>query len=149
MAIAPTLPQSGGMSAAHIIPKLPSKLFGVLFAVVLAAFALTPQQAEAHHKGRIAAGIVAGAIVAGALAHHHHKRRYYYNHNYHHGSGYYYQKHHHYQKPRYHYQNQYYHSGRPAPWTPAWYRYCSAKYRSFDPRSGTFQPYHGHRRLCR
>jgi hypothetical protein len=38
---------------------------------------------------------------------------------------------------------------RPAPWTPAWYRYCSEKYRSFDPRSGTFQPYHGPRQLCR
>ncbi len=39
--------------------------------------------------------------------------------------------------------------GRPAPWTPDWYAYCSSKYRSFDPRSGTYQPYHGPRRLCR
>ena len=38
---------------------------------------------------------------------------------------------------------------RPAPWTPEWYDYCASKYRSFDPASGTFQPYHGHRRLCR
>lgn len=37
----------------------------------------------------------------------------------------------------------------PRPWTNAWYAYCSRKYRSFDPRSGTFQPYHGPRRLCR
>ena len=36
----------------------------------------------------------------------------------------------------------------PAPWSPAWYRYCSQRYRSFDPRSGTFQPYYGPRRLC-
>ena len=30
-----------------------------------------------------------------------------------------------------------------------WYEYCSSRYRSFDPRSGTFQPYHGPRQLCR
>ncbi|SJZ63180.1 BA14K family protein [Consotaella salsifontis] len=39
--------------------------------------------------------------------------------------------------------------GRPAPWTSEWYRYCSARYRSFDPGSGTFQPYNGPRQLCR
>ena len=38
---------------------------------------------------------------------------------------------------------------RPAPWTAEWYRYCSQRYRSFDARSGTFQPYHGPRQLCR
>ncbi|NDW03465.1 BA14K family protein [Jiella sp. 40Bstr34] len=37
----------------------------------------------------------------------------------------------------------------PRPYTRAWYRYCNARYRSFDARSGTFQPYHGPRRLCR
>ncbi|MBZ8135110.1 BA14K family protein [Afifella sp. IM 167] len=39
--------------------------------------------------------------------------------------------------------------GAPRPWTPDWYAYCSSKYRSFDPRSGTYQPYNGPRRLCR
>lgn len=39
--------------------------------------------------------------------------------------------------------------GAPRPWTKAWYRYCSNKYRSFDPGDGTFQPYEGPRRLCR
>jgi hypothetical protein len=38
---------------------------------------------------------------------------------------------------------------RPAPWTREWYAYCTSKYRSFDPPSGTFQPYHGPRQLCR
>ena len=42
-----------------------------------------------------------------------------------------------------------YHYGPPAPWTPAWYDYCSAKYRSFDRESGTFQPYSGPRKFCR
>lgn len=39
--------------------------------------------------------------------------------------------------------------GRYAFRSPAWYDYCAARYRSFDPRSGTFQPNHGPRRLCR
>lgn len=29
------------------------------------------------------------------------------------------------------------------------YRWCSDRYRSYDPRSNTFQPYHGPRRPCR
>jgi hypothetical protein len=37
----------------------------------------------------------------------------------------------------------------PAPWTPAWYSYCASKYRSFDPRSGTFIGYDGYRHMCR
>ncbi|WP_139183966.1 BA14K family protein [Aureimonas jatrophae] len=37
----------------------------------------------------------------------------------------------------------------PRPWTREWYNYCSARYRSFDARSGTFQPYNGPRQLCR
>ncbi|WP_319485620.1 BA14K family protein [uncultured Cohaesibacter sp.] len=39
--------------------------------------------------------------------------------------------------------------GRPAPWTPAWYRYCSNRYRSFDPHTGYFVTYGGHHRFCR
>ncbi len=35
------------------------------------------------------------------------------------------------------------------PWTREWYRYCAARYRSFDPGSGTFQPYNGPRQMCR
>jgi hypothetical protein len=39
--------------------------------------------------------------------------------------------------------------GAPEPWTPQWYEYCEAKYRSFNPADGKFQPYSGPRRLCR
>ncbi|MEE2952789.1 MAG: BA14K family protein [Pseudomonadota bacterium] len=39
--------------------------------------------------------------------------------------------------------------GAPPRGSGAWYRYCAAKYRSFDARSGTYQPYHGPRRVCR
>lgn len=34
------------------------------------------------------------------------------------------------------------------PWTRDWYRYCSDRYRSFDPQSGTFMGYDGVRRFC-
>lgn len=36
----------------------------------------------------------------------------------------------------------------PAPWTPEWYSYCGAKYRSFDPRSGTFIGLDGYQHMC-
>ena len=31
------------------------------------------------------------------------------------------------------------------PWTPAWYQYCSSKYRSFNPQTGYFTAYSGRR----
>jgi hypothetical protein len=34
------------------------------------------------------------------------------------------------------------------PWTRDWYRYCSDRYRSFDPQSGTFMGYDGVRHFC-
>lgn len=36
----------------------------------------------------------------------------------------------------------------PPTWSPGWYQYCAAKWRSFDSRDGTFQPNFGPRRLC-
>jgi len=38
--------------------------------------------------------------------------------------------------------------GVPPVGSPDWYAYCASKYRSFDASDGTFQPYHGPRRLC-
>ena len=38
---------------------------------------------------------------------------------------------------------------RPVPWTEAWYAWCFDRYRSFDPRSGTFLGYDGRRHFCR
>lgn len=35
-----------------------------------------------------------------------------------------------------------------APWTPSWYRYCTQRYRSFDPNSGTFVGYDGREHFC-
>lgn len=39
-------------------------------------------------------------------------------------------------------------AGRPEPWSAAWYSYCESRYRSFDPRSGTFLGYDGQRHFC-
>lgn len=36
-----------------------------------------------------------------------------------------------------------------APYTPEWFAYCSRKFKSFDPRSGTYLAYSGKRRYCR
>ncbi|GGB49699.1 hypothetical protein GCM10011316_22260 [Roseibium aquae] len=35
------------------------------------------------------------------------------------------------------------------PFTPEWIAYCSRKFKSFDPRSGTYLAYSGKRRYCR
>ncbi len=126
-------------------------LKGIAVATALSIGALTlATPAEAGRKGRnIALGAVIGlgaaAIIAGS-----HRRDHYYDRGY---------------APRYYAppRRSYYYAPPPvtyvpapayaaygpAPWTPAWYNYCSHKYRSFDPRSGTFQPYYGRRRLCR
>ncbi|WEZ82956.1 BA14K family protein [Rhizobium sp. 32-5/1] len=38
--------------------------------------------------------------------------------------------------------------GSLEPWSPAWYRYCSQRYRSFNPDSGTFRGYDGRDYFC-
>lgn len=34
------------------------------------------------------------------------------------------------------------------PWSPAWYQYCTSKYRSFNPSTGTYTTYRGVQRFC-
>ncbi|MET1415012.1 BA14K family protein [Roseibium sp. HPY-6] len=34
------------------------------------------------------------------------------------------------------------------PWTPAWHRYCAAKFKSFDPKIGTYLAFSGARKFC-
>ncbi len=34
------------------------------------------------------------------------------------------------------------------PWSPEWYDYCSQRYRSFNPRTGTFTGYDGLKHFC-
>ncbi len=34
------------------------------------------------------------------------------------------------------------------PWSPAWHQYCSSKYRSFNPSTGTYTTYRGVQKFC-
>jgi len=34
------------------------------------------------------------------------------------------------------------------PWSPSWYRYCEERYRSFNPRTGTFRGFDGQDHFC-
>ena len=36
----------------------------------------------------------------------------------------------------------------PAPWTPAWYQYCSERFGSFNPQTGYFLGYDGDYHFC-
>ncbi|MDN2579344.1 BA14K family protein [Aquibium sp. ELW1220] len=38
--------------------------------------------------------------------------------------------------------------GQIEPWTRDWYRYCAARYQSFDPQTGTFRGYDGYDHFC-
>lgn len=37
---------------------------------------------------------------------------------------------------------------RLQPWSPGWYRWCDARYRSFNPQTGTFRGYDGLDHFC-
>ncbi|WP_026379708.1 BA14K family protein [Afifella pfennigii] len=136
----------------------PSFLTGLALAVAVASSAAimpTPAEAKDGRNAAFAAGIAAGAIGLGALAaasrprvHYYQGNTYYYDRR----SGYYYQRPVVYAPPPpppVVYAPAPVYAARPAPWTPEWYAYCASKYRSFDPASGTFQPYRGPRQLCR
>lgn len=38
---------------------------------------------------------------------------------------------------------------RPVQWSPEWVAYCARKYKSFNPRTGTYRTYSGRVRMCR
>lgn len=77
------------------------------------------------------AGLAAGALLGGIIAPRAYAGPGYY------GTGYY-------APPRVVYAPRGY-----EPWSAAWYSYCESRYRSFDPRSGTFMGYDGRRHFCR
>jgi hypothetical protein len=64
-------------------------------------------------------GVAAGAVVGGAIASHAYR----------------------YPGPAYY--------GPPGRGYDDWLAYCSSRYRSFDPRTGTYIGYDGHRHPCR
>jgi len=124
------------------MPSYSFKAVALAGALSLGALAASHQPADAggrHHRhhngGGIAAaaiaGLAVGAIVAGSSANRRYERDYYYAPP---------------PPPRYYAPPVAYYA--PQPWSPAWYDYCSRKYVSFDPRSGTYQPYYGPRRFC-
>jgi len=40
-------------------------------------------------------------------------------------------------------------SRSPEPWSQEWFRYCSDKYRSFNPQTGYYKTYAGEQKFCR
>ncbi len=94
----------------------------------------------------IAAGVIglaAGALIGSALSQPSYREPVYYD-------DYYYEP-----RPvrRYEYvgrayDNRVYVRGSLEPWSRPWYRYCQNRYRSFDPRTGTFMGYDGREHFC-
>lgn len=131
-------------------------------AMVVVAIA-SPAEAGRRHKNNagpaVAAGIIglaAGLAVAGALSQ---PRTYYYDYepsrrvyyvprkrvyvapSYDDEPGVVYYR----ERPRRVYRT---YSEDREPWTREWYRYCKARFRSFDPESGTYLGYDGLRHFC-
>lgn len=126
-----------------------SKIIAVSCAAGIAAFSMAGS-ASAHewhrHNGggdAVAAGIAGlavGVLAGAALASPPPPRHYYYvpQDDYR-------------PAPRVYYRSSYVrpvYRGSLQPWTRSWYRYCSDRYRSFDPQSGTFVGYDGETHFC-
>jgi hypothetical protein len=124
-----------------------SKFVAVSCAATIAAFAVAGSASaqEWHHRHHggdalaagvvgLAAGMIAGAAIASPPA----PRYYYYDDA----------PRRVYYRPAYVYERPVYVGGYE-PWSRSWYRYCSNRYRSFDPQSGTFVGYDGREHFCR
>lgn len=126
-----------------------------LVVAILPALAITipTSKAEARNGRNTAfvAGLVIGAVGAAAIHNNSHVRWNRVRNHYH--RNYYGRCHRHngirhcHKARRYVPARTYY--KRPRAWTRAWYRYCSNKYRSFNPRTGYFTTYSGRKRFCR
>jgi len=151
------------------------KSLAVVLALGIAVIAST-QSAYAGKKTRnFILGTIAGVAGIAALSsisranrydrgdRYYNRRNRYYNSGYRYRRNNYYNDRYSYRRPHYKpYKRSYYrpkhrnyyaprrvsYRGRPAAWSPAWYRYCASKYRTFRRSDGTFQPYRGGRRLC-
>ncbi|MEI3851526.1 MULTISPECIES: BA14K family protein [Ensifer] len=129
-------------------------------AMVIPTFGVAEAGGRHHHNNDDAwaagaAGLVAGALIGGAIA-----SQPRYNSGY--GERVYIdpEPEYDYYEPRPVYRAQPVYRARPVvdsygggyrslePWTPAWYRYCSQRYRSFDSDSGTFVGYDGRSHFC-
>ena len=135
-----------------------------LAATAMVVVASTPSEAGRRGRNNAAiaagiAGLATGVIIAGALS----QRNRYYGPGY---SGYYYYPAEpevryyrvrraappavvYYEEPRrvYRVERRVVRGGYE-PWTDAWYDYCEARYRSFNPRTGTYRGYDGKNHFC-
>lgn len=137
-------------------------------AIGLVAVSLAPAEAGGRHHGHYyrggnywggaaAAGVIGlatGAIIGSALS----GPGYYAGPSYYDGPIYYDPPPYRYLPPPYPYRSgayvgppRYYQppAYRPVQWSPEWIAYCARKYRSFDPRTGTYRTYSGRVRMCR
>lgn len=132
-----------------------SKFVAISCAATIAAFSVAGSASahEWHHRhyhgggDALAAGVagLAVGVIAGAALASPPPRRYYYD-----------------DGPRYYeppprviyyrpapvYRAEPVYEGGLRPWTRSWYNYCSDRYRTFDPRSGTFVGYDGRAHFC-
>lgn len=92
-------------------------------------------------------GLAAGAIIAGSANNRSSQRRVIAPQQHYPSANHYPQA----PRPTYRQKRQYQHSQRAQgyePWTKGWYNYCDNKYRSFNPRTGTFRGYDGRDHFC-
>ena len=132
------------------------KSLAVVMVLGIAAIASSQNANAGRGTRNFIYGTIAG--VAGVAAIDSLSRRRYYNRGYYYDDDpYYYDRPYYrpyyrtYYRPRYrrYYAPHRVYRERPRAWSPAWYRYCASKYRTFRRSDGTFQPYKGGRRLCR
>ncbi|MDZ5698015.1 MULTISPECIES: BA14K family protein [Phyllobacteriaceae] len=133
-------------------------LKGAILGLAVAATTISTIPAHADHWRRhhrdndnaLAAGIAGlaiGAIVGGALS----QPRYYNDRVYIDPPRRYYRPapvYREYYRPAPVYRGRATYHYAPEPWSREWYRACDARYRSFDPSSGTFMGYDGQRHFC-
>ncbi len=143
------------------------KSLAVVMVLGFAAIASTQNAYAGKGTRNFVFGAIAG--VAGVAALNSLSRGGYYNRGYYYNSGYRYRRNYryydnyNYRRPysRTYYRDYYRprhraayyaphraHRGRPVAWSPAWYRYCASKYRTFRRSDGTFKPFKGARRVC-
>ncbi|MFK7791996.1 MAG: BA14K family protein [Devosiaceae bacterium] len=110
-------------------PKKALAVAALSMAAIVGTTATTTTSAQANEFVAGAIGFTAGAIVGSAVTQAHQPRVVYQT------------------QPVYQPQPVVVHA-RPAPWTPAWYSYCSSRYRSFNPQTGYFLAYSGNHIFC-
>lgn len=103
-------------------PKKALAVAALSITTVLGATASTTTSANANEYVAGAIGFTAGAILGSAITQAH--------------------------QPRVVYHQPVVVHARPAAWTPAWYSYCSNRYRSFNPHTGYFTAYSGAQVFC-